>query len=325
MFEASYTSSFKAVHMYKKWLIKVSILFALSLVAVSILYKFIVIDRVYSNIDYAIAAETKNVFIGASHFEVGIDDALLNDTANYSVSGMPYYFTYPKVKRILENNKQIEKLFVSLSPIHIGPYGDATLLSDKGLSREEAFEFFPLMEEYDALGAKRFSLDFVLSYAKYNLGVPFNYMDDLKRTLVSFKRHLSVSDFDFMGKYKVYTENLIKPADLKKKADFYFGDHIQYSEFTVKAVEKVAALAQQLNVELYIVNMPAYEEFRKLVPSEYTDKQKSLMQDLQAKYTNLRYLDYYEYPIDAKGFLDGDHLNIVGAKVFTQELLNKAL
>lgn len=284
------------------------------MVASSVLYKFVVVDRIFYNISYKLPAKIDTLVVGASHLQLGFDDRDYENVVNFSNSGMPYFFTYAKSRRLLESNPQVKKLVVSLAPIHVSPYGDSTLFADEGLSRENSFAYFPLLQGYEGIGKKRWSLDFALSYLKYQWGVPFNYMEDLKPFLLSLKRPTHFNSMFFSGAFAINDDNNLNVQSVRKKADFYFGQSIRYSKHSIQALEMLAAFTEKQNVQLYVINMPTHKMFRDLTPKEYTDKHQELMQALQAKHANVHYLDYYAQDLPDTLFYDGDHLNIDGAK-----------
>jgi len=299
--------------MYKIWLTKTTIIFLLSLVLISVVYKIIVIDRVYFNVDYSLSEEIDTIVVGASHLETAFDDQTYPNAINFSKSGMPYFFTYDKSIKILKANPHIKKLVVSLSPIHVSPYGDSTLFSDESLSRENSFVYFPIMTDYKSLGNRRFSLDFILSYLKYNIGVPFNYMEDLKPFVFSLKRKLKLEDMAYSGKYSPIVHETIPTEFIVEKTKLYFGDKITYSEKSITAITKLAKKTSEFGVQLYILNMPTNELFRKLTPKEYYEKHRIIVERLLQNYSHIKYVDYYKFPLDDDDFFDGDHVNIKGA------------
>ena len=306
--------------MSKIWLIKIIIIFLLSLIIISFAYKNIVINRLYNNIDYQLPEIIDTIIIGASHLQVGIDDSSAMHALNLSNSGMPYYYTYAKSKQLLQQNSQITKLVISLSPIHISPYGDSFLFTDKGLSRENAFLFFPLLDEYKTLGYRRYSIDFLASYLKYKMGVPFNYMEDIKLFIRSFKQELTFKDHDFMGSYKPYDENNIEAEGIKQKANMYFGGKVKFSDYSIQTVEKIADLTNEHAVKLYILNMPVYKKFKDLIPTIYSDEHINIISKLLENHKHIKYIDYYNYPLLDEDYLDGDHINTSGAKKLLNEI-----
>jgi len=306
--------------MQKIWLQKVALFFIVALLVISVSYKFIVINRVFYDVDYGLEERIDTLVVGASHLRLGFDDGKYPNVNNFSNSGMPYYFTYAKSKRLLDANPQIKKLVISLSPIHISPYGDSTLFTDEGLSRENTFIYFPLLEEYQGLGRRRISMDFALSYSKYKFGVPFNYMEDIKPFLSSIKSTVHFSDLEFGGNFSPATENKTDLEGIREKAYFYFGEKIYYSKLSVSALKGIAKLTENKSIDLYILNMPVYKAFRDLVPQEYVDEQNRLIAELLAQYQHIQYLDYYEFPLLEEDFYDGDHINSSGVEKLSKSI-----
>lgn len=310
--------------MYKTWLIKVLLLFTAFVMLSSFVYKMAVVDRIFYNINYQLSENIDTLVVGASHLQLGFDDRSMSEVRNFSNSGMPYFFTYAKSKRLLESNPQIKRLVVSLHPIHISPYGDSRFFSDNGLSRENAFEYFPLLQDYQSLGDKRYSLDFALSYLKYKFGIPFNYMEDIKPFIISLNKNVPFEHMNFSGEFNLRETSLLNIDSVKSKAEFYFGNDVYYSKYAIDTLERIAAYTSEKRVQLFIMNMPTHKMFRDITPSIYVNKYEQLIAKLLTQYNHIKYLDYYTYDLPDDAFFDGDHLNIKGveimAPIFKQDI-----
>ncbi len=67
------------------------------------------------NADFNIKNDTKTIIIGHSHSECAYNDSLIENFENFSLSGESYYYTFPKVKKIIEHNPQIETVFIEFT------------------------------------------------------------------------------------------------------------------------------------------------------------------------------------------------------------------
>jgi hypothetical protein len=95
----------------KSYLRKIVVFFSLPLI-VTLLFIYCVTQ--VSN-SYKIEDDVTDLYAGDSHMEAAINDKIVPHSKNISKGGETYYFTYYKLKSLIEKNPKIEKVFIAAS------------------------------------------------------------------------------------------------------------------------------------------------------------------------------------------------------------------
>jgi hypothetical protein len=77
---------------------------------------------------------TKYIIAGDSHPECAFNDSLLPGFTNYAQSGESYFYTFFKIKKLIEQNKNIEAVFVEFTNNQITKEMDGKIWGDRYLS-----------------------------------------------------------------------------------------------------------------------------------------------------------------------------------------------
>ncbi|WP_431137282.1 hypothetical protein [Psychroserpens mesophilus] len=92
-------------------------------------------------------------------------------------------------------------------------------------------------------------------------------------------------------------------------------------ESNEKILMKIIELSKMYNFDLIIVTPPAHESYRKLIPNKINNKMFSLLTNLESKNNNVYWLNSFDNTsFDYRDFKDSDHLNLKGAKLFTNQI-----
>ena len=84
---------------------------------------------------------------------------------------------------------------------------------------------------------------------------------------------------------------------------------------------EIIDLSKEHNFDLIIVTPPAHESYRSLIPYEIKTKMFSLLANVESKNNNVYWMNYFDNSnFDSKCFKDSDHLNLKGAKLFTNKI-----
>ena len=96
---------------YIKKLSCISLLFLLLIAGVASLR--VAIFRHHS---WKLPADKHILFLGASHFNHGIDDSMMKSAVNWTRGSERYMYTYIKLLHLLPENPQIDTIFLELAP-----------------------------------------------------------------------------------------------------------------------------------------------------------------------------------------------------------------
>ena len=90
-------------------------LFLLLLVG-TIFFSFLIISMVLNKkVSFKLKQPVSYLVLGNSHTEFALNDSIITDLVNISQSGESYFYTYTKLKKILEDNAQIKTVFLAFS------------------------------------------------------------------------------------------------------------------------------------------------------------------------------------------------------------------
>jgi lysophospholipase L1-like esterase len=81
---------------------------------------------------------------------------------------------------------------------------------------------------------------------------------------------------------------------------------------------QICKLCYENNIEIILVNTPVHPGYYEKIPEIFFENHKKVYDYLQENFGAV-YYDYSQFAIPDEGFGDGDHLNAVGAKIFTVE------
>lgn len=306
---------------YKKWLGLVLFIFLATVFLTSITFKLVVINPVYDKSIFKLDKSIDTLVIGASHSATAFNPKYLSNTENVSKSGEPFFFSYYKAKVLLANNPQIRNVVVSISPIHLSKYAERQLFQGNAGSREYAMAYYFLIDNISDNLIKHLSSDNILSFMKYKLGVPFNYMTDLKVTYNYYTNNIIYSDYAFWGGYEAYNGSHLAPELQKDKSDFYYFGDDNKLEISMKGelmIRQLATLVDEYPIKLKIIATPTHSYFRTLTPEQVNKHYFSLLNELADLNANITFHDLSDFELDNDSYLDSDHLNSKGGIEFSK-------
>jgi hypothetical protein len=313
---------------YAKWLVVSLISVVTFLVLASLIGKFIYISPVYDTTLFKLEPSKSTLIVGASHSATAMDTDYINGAINVALSGEPLFFTYYKTKALLANNPKINHIVIAISPIHIAKYAETQLFSESSGSREAVMKYYFLLDDMSDPLIKKFSSDNIIGFLKFKLGVPFNYMSDLRVVFNYYKNNVVFTDYDFFGGVERYTENYIEQERQSAKAAFYFdggNSDRSVSDVGIKIIKRIASLSDDYDVKITVLSTPMHPYFISKIPNSIKVTYDNLMQEIEQKHAKLRFVNLSEFRLLESKFLDGDHLNTYGAAEFSQYLSKEGL
>lgn len=246
------------------------------------------------------------VFLGSSHTAFAVYDQN-NGVCNLAAYNEPFLFSLKKLRQL---NPDTVVLSINIQNIQYNyeRIFERGILSMpqyawlmKTLSEEEKRDVYDLMdfETYSFYQTKRV-LPFLGSrFSKEDTTYLFGRWHDagMKSELDTFRIALRLKDEFISTAYKP-------------------------SGFQWKYFMKLCEYCKANNIKLILLSTPLYEKFRTAIPKEEWKKFGTKLDSVKSVY-HLQHLDYSDFPLPASHFLDSDHLNGLGAPVFTSALLNR--
>ena len=254
---------------------------------------FIVITARYfaSNINWHLPEQKHVLFMGASHIVHAIDDSITPSAINLAKESERYMFTYIKLQHLLEQNEQIDTIFLECASTDLFEHAD-----DKYFKDNEMVSFFatyyPLFnrEQWKLYKEKAISA-FTLLY---------------RRTVIDYARGIDYTYFS--NKFPARTKTLNREEVCYNPVGGIYGNNINYAY-----LRKIIELCKHNSIKLYFLYCPVYK------PECYYD-QYYYYNAYHQFFKDVDLLDYSKYPMDDDDRYDAHHLNDKGALKFTKEL-----
>ena len=308
-----------------KWLLKTLILTCCLLIISAMIGRYFLVKTVYNTDLLIIDPKFKTVIVGASHSATSINPDFFENTISLSRSGEPIFFTYYKIKKILENNPSIKKVIFSISSIHISKYAERSFFKGGSGSRIFSLEYYMFVDDFNDPLLPIFNADRAVASLKYDIGLPFNYMEDLKVSLNYYTNKIDLNQYKYFGGYESLQGSKVDLDTLTKRIIFYFGDKkvqdsYELSNVGITSIKRIMSLAEKFDIDIHIINTPMHKHFYQRVPDFFRTNYYQLIEEVTNNYKNIYFHDYANMPFPDEHFLDGDHLNSKGADVFSKKI-----
>lgn len=252
------------------------------------------VNRYFS--DFRINSENTILILGHSHSECAYNDSLISGVANYSDSGETYFYNYIKIRQLIKQNPQINKVLIEFTNNQIKEYMDGRTWEDKYIAhRFPKYGAFMNKEEMNLLLTKN------PAYFKENLSACFksNFMMILKNRL---NYTTEIGGYKYLERKLTETE---QEEDITEESDSEI-----LAVYNLRYLDKIIAFCKQNNVEAILIRSPLHKDYN-------FDNEAVFQNMLKTKYHQLDFLDFSEFPLSDDEFGDILHLNHKGAKKYS--------
>lgn len=290
----------------KKFIIKL-LVFSLITFFISVFVTYIVYKIIDKGNYYKIDITKENIVFGHSHSETAFDDKIIEQTLNLSNGGESTFYTYFKVKKIIENNKSIKRIFVSFSNLQVDIESDQVIWKDKYIDK--------WFTKYGAF----MSHNDLKVLAKNNIEATIKVQSQTVRDYLLFiaKRDSNIIKSQFWGRFAPQTGTHFDTLKLAKAVRET--ESFQYSKVNLKYLRKIVQLCRKNNIKFYLVRLPVHKSWGALKNEIYFQKL------ISNSFEDVKFLDFKNFPLLGKDFLDEHHLNKYGAikfSTFFNQILN---
>lgn len=238
--------------------------------------------------------------MGHSHAQCAYNDDLIEGTENLAQAGEAYFYTYIKMKKILEENDRIEAVFLEYSNNQINTNMREWTLGDEYLyNKYPKYASFMSFNELWFLFSGNFKA--VINAQSKTL------FKNLKFILKGEKD--IVLGMNWGGYLKLKRDDAAKDAEQLNIATPQ--DGLPVSQLNIFYLEKIIQLASLENIKLILVRSPLHEKYQEL-------KNEPQFQEIRkTKFTDIPFLDFKNYTLKDSEFGDLEHLNYKGANKFS--------
>ncbi|MEQ1734654.1 MAG: hypothetical protein ABL940_13335 [Bacteroidia bacterium] len=249
------------------------------------------------NANFKISTSINKIIIGDSHPECAYNDSLISNFGNYAASGESYFYSYFKLKKIIEQNKNIDTVFLEFSNNLLGVTIDNRIWDNE-----------PMISRYDKYGAF-IDIDANVLIASYN---PIGYFDELSFLLKNNLNCIATNNYIFwnnMGGYLYLNRN--KTDSLVDNLPAVDVNVYKVPPHTIKYLKNTIDLCTKNGIKVFLIRSPMHQKY------EMRNNEKLFQRTLLENFPNVEFLDLKDYPAPNNEFGDLHHLNYKGAKRYS--------
>lgn len=249
--------------------------------------------------DFKIASAPRFIVAGNSHPECAFNDSLIPNFKNIAQAGEAYFYTYVKLKQVLEQNPSIETVFVEFSNDQVNKS------TDKWIWNSEYMDY--RYKQYSSF------LDF------YDNGLlvtrnPLGYLNTLSVALKQKVKRISKKDFlfgsriggyQYLKRYK--TDSLLRALEhINCQTEQFIP-----SRYNILYLTRIIQLCEAQQRKVVLIRTPQHEKCNYFSNEFY-------YQEIRKKlFPHIDYIDFTNFPLSNHEFGDLEHLNHIGARRFS--------
>lgn len=250
---------------------------------------------------FALSSDVTAVVLGHSHPECAVNDELLNSTVNLASSGEAYFYTYQKLKRVIKDNPQINRVFLEFTNNHVLPIMEEWTFGEEKLSYHLP-KYLPFVsKDYLSTFTERafdpLSGAFLKS-SRENLFRVFSGDYDLSDEIGGFNSLSHVLDLEVL------------PSE--SEHDEY--DITNVPEFNLLMLDSILNLTDKNGIEVIGLRSPQHTLIHDI-------ENEVVYQSVRAeKFKGRKFWDFGQMNLPDNSFADLGHLNATGASTYTQAI-----
>ena len=261
---------------------------------------------------FKLSQKDKYIFMGHSHPQMDYDDKLIDSSVNLASSGEAYFYTYIKLKKILESNTDKKIVFVEFSNNNIISQMNKWIWNDVYI-----YDRYRLYWSYTPNAERK------LLYSK---NPEASILCDIKSVVTNVYYIFSLKNIakdERMGGYlhlnRDKTDSLLQASLLyakSKPAD------MSISPINLMYLRKIIEMCKDKGVRVILIRSPlhpVYDEFK---------NEAKFKEVLNSEFNDVEFLDLRNFPMINSDYGDLEHLNYRGARkysLFFNKLLKEGL
>jgi hypothetical protein len=255
-----------------------------------------------------ILSEKNILVLGDSTPECAINDKIFKQVFNFSSPAESYYYSFLKLRKILESNQDIDTVLLSFSPHNVF---DNNWFQNNNHIQHNFCRYYPLMSWHDL----KYLLEYnqkILVYSCRHIPLQF-----LKNGLRKISRKTILK----LGGFKDLDLDRLVPAlqalqEGKRIKDFKLPQHFGTTIVELHYLQKIVVLCKENELKLIFINLPKHPV---LIKNKGYGIQE-FQQMYKMKFNQISYFDFSNFPLEDEFFVDLVHLNREGAICFSEFL-----
>lgn len=257
---------------------------------------------IYKNANFKINENIDKIIIGHSQPECAFNDSLIPNFKNLSKSAEAYFYNYQKLKKVLEQNPQIQEVFIEFNPTNIMEREDQKIWMDKYINRNLP-HYYSFLEPTDHWLLLR------KNYLGYQHATLKSIGTNIKRIINNNENFIdSIGGYHYLKSNK--TQKILDTLTNSFQHE-QIGTTANISSYDLNYLKKMVELCKERNKTVYLVRSPYHQKF---VGNTY----EAIFQKIKdEQYSSIPFLDFKDYKLHNDEFGDLQHLNYLGARKFS--------
>jgi len=254
------------------------------------------------NANFKLGNDIDKIMLGNSQPECAYNDSLIFNFKNLAKSAETYFYTYQKLKKVVEQNPQIKTVFIEFNPTNVLVREDQKIWRDRYINHH--------LPNYNAFLDSK---DHKLLVLKNSVGYQHAILKSLSRNIerIASNRYNyidSIGGYLYLNRNKI-TKNPDSLAPNNNKQ--YQIENVNLSTYDILYLDKIIQLCHTKNITIYLIRSPYHKQY---IGNAY----ESIFQQIKKeRYGNIEFLDFKDFPLHNDEFGDLQHLNYKGARKFS--------
>lgn len=270
-----------------------------------------------NNINYTLSKNIHTVFIGPSTIQCAINDKMLEGSINLGRSGTNYTSFTPVLEKILDNNPQVDTVFLTHGIFMVMAYDDESIQAEPLQYVHSHFPFVTIAPWQDYKDIYMKNINFYSALLTPPIKELFSRTQTLKDIQFGYsaseKRNLNKRDAEWSISWR---DNRF--VEQGSNRDLYSIDYIKaHYTYNLNHINSAIEICRKNNVVPILFFPPLYQINRWVNDEGFREYMKQLDGSLLvADYQN------FEFPNDDY-YQDVYHLNADGARFLTSNIADK--
>ena len=247
----------------------------------------------------------KVIILGHSHPSNAYNDLLIENVTNLSQSGVPYFYTYYKLKELNSQN-EISTVLLEFTNNQIKEENNQWIWGSNSMNAYLPRHLaFLKMEDIQLL--RKNNNDFYPIFSRS--------IKTIFKNTITGKLHISNDYGGFESKLEVLKIDKIKKHSQSKEKN------VEVSETNIKFLKKIVSYCHSQEIMLIFIRSPQHKDYRNTNEAQYQQIRHKIFNEID-------FLDFNDFPLENTDFADYEHLNKFGAKkisLWFNSLLKKGL
>lgn len=283
-----------------------------------IIIVFVIVDiliqkvTLFTDDDMKLAKNINSLIIGHSHPAFAYNTRYINNSFNIAESGEAYVYTYFKVKRVIENNPQIKRVYIEFTNNNISYEMNDWIWDDANLQHN--FVKYGVLLDLETLN---------LLYKKNSSGLINAVSKGLfNNILVIIETKGNKIQNGLMGGYLTTDQILVKKKKIDKNVSSNqinkkLNSFDSISTHNVYYLKKIVNYCERKKINVFLVRSPMHKKYN------VAKKERLFKIILNNDFRNVRWIDNVNFQLPDSCFKDFEHLNSNGAKIYSQYFNNQ--